>query len=327
MVSDLFLIINPHSRSGKTGKKLKKILPTIKEYFGDFEYKLTQGPRDEAIIAKKAVEDGYKTLVSLGGDGTATNIGDVLVNCTDVKLGLLSAGSMNDWSRTHSIPINLEKSLEVVLEGYSETFPAMKCSGDEEHYAFDHVDGGFVAEAGAAAINEARWVKNGYIKYAYLALKYVIRFKNAPVIIHIDNKEPLKIDDLSAIVLAFSDKIAGFKILPGNSYYARKNKDIGIVLACGLKRLRRIALLQKTSSGKHVNMRGVWLTRGKKIAIESERPLAWEAEGEIFNKQNLKVNLEYVEDAINLIVPRNREYINNFDESFYYRDFSALKKK
>ena len=147
---------------------------------------------------------------------------------------------------------------------------------------------GFVAEAGAAALTEAKWLKSGTLKYAYLALKYVMKFKNVPVTITIDDKEPIEVDDLSASVFAFSEEMAGFNMLPGNAYLSRKNKDIGIVIARGLKGLGRIGLVLKTSSGKHVEMDGVWLTRGKKVVIETERSLIWEAEGEIFNREKQK---------------------------------------
>ena len=315
--SDSFLIINPNSKSGKTRKRIKGYLKAVKEYLGEIEYELTTGPRDEVRIAEKAVNEGYKTIISLGGDGTATNIGDVLVKNPDVKLGYLSAGSMNDWGRTQSIPLKIEDCLEVIVEGYSEMFPGMKCSGDREYYAFDHVDGGFVAEAGAAALTEAKWIKNGFLKYAYLALKYVIKFKNAPVKMRIDGKDPLIIDDLSASVFAFSESMAGFKMLPGNDYLSRKNKDIGIVIARGLKGLNRIGLVLKTSSGKHTQMDGVWFSRGRKIDVESERKLAWEAEGEVFNEEGLKISVEYVEDALNLIVPKDRVYNTDVDENLY----------
>jgi len=178
--------------------------------------------------------------------------------------------------------------LEVISEGYFETFPALRCVGDRTRFSFDHVDGGFVAEAGAAAQYEAKWIKNGFLKYTYLALKYVIKFKNVQVDIQIDDKEVFRVDDPSASVFGFSDEIAGFNMLPGNSYLSRKNKDIGFVFARGLKGLNRLKLILKTSSGKHLDMKGVWLARGRKISIESERVLVWEAEGELFNETEKK---------------------------------------
>ena len=321
MSSDSFLIINPNSKSGKTGKRIGRYLKIIREYLGKIEYEVTTKPREEAAIAEKAVKAGYKTILSLGGDGTATNIGDVLVDYPDTKLGYISSGSMNDWGRTHSIPTKIEECLEVIIDGYSENFPAMKCKGDKEFYAFDHIDGGFVAEAGVASLTEAKWIKNGFLKYTYLALKHVIKFKNAPVSIKIDDNEPLVIEDFSASVFAFSESIAGFRMLPGNAHFSRKNKDIGIVIARGLKRLERISLVLKTSSGKHTEMDGVWLTRGKKIEVESERSLVWEAEGEVFNKKGFKISVEYIQNALNLIVPRERYYNRNTKEALYTNTF------
>ena len=325
MDSNIFLIVNPSSKSGKTGKKFTRILPVIKEYLGDIEYELTQGPRGEVEITKKAIQNGYKTLITLGGDGTASNIGDVLIDYPEVKLGILAGGSMNDWGKTHSIPLDLQPNLEMLLEGYSEIFPAMKCTGDCIRYAFDHIDGGFVAEAAVAAQYEAKWIKSGILKYAYLALKYVIEFKNVQVKIQIDEKDDLIIDDFSASVFGFGDEIGGFRILPGNSYYCRTKNDVGFVFARGLKGIQRIMLLFKTFSGKHVDMKGVWLSRGNKITIESERPLVWDAEGEIFNEKEQKVTIEYIEDAINLIVPRERNYPDESNEFIYYRGKIDLK--
>ncbi|MCG3221324.1 MAG: hypothetical protein H7641_08085, partial [Candidatus Heimdallarchaeota archaeon] len=88
MDSEPFLIINPNAGSGKAGKRINKLLPSIKEHFGEIAYEITKKPRDEVSITKKAIEEGYKTILSMGGDGTASNIGDVLIDYPDVKLGM-----------------------------------------------------------------------------------------------------------------------------------------------------------------------------------------------------------------------------------------------
>ena len=137
MSSQPYIIINPNANSGRLGKNLDKILNITKSYIGDFDYSLTNTPREEVQITEKAIKEGYRTIVALGGDGTATNIGDVIINHPEVTLGLLSAGSMCDWHRTHSIPYDLESSLEIFAEGHTDVFPTIKCTGDKELYAFD----------------------------------------------------------------------------------------------------------------------------------------------------------------------------------------------
>ncbi len=322
MKSDPFIIINPNANSGRLGKNLDKILKTTKEYIGDFQYKLTEKGRHEVEIAEKAIEEGYKTLVAMGGDGTATNMGDVVVNHPEITLGLVSAGSMCDWHRTHSIPYRLKESLEIFVEGHTEKFPAIMCSGDKTYYAFDMTDGGFTAKAAAAAFTEMKWMKIGVIKYNYLAFKYVLKFPNVPAVLTIDDHDPIEIKELTNAFAAFGDDIAGFHVLPGNPYISRKNKDLGIVLAHSMKGLRRISMLMRAIPGNHVGMKGVWFSRGRKMTVESQGiPIPGEVEGEPYNEEGLKVEIERVDDAINLIVPKEREYKLEYDESIYHESF------
>jgi len=326
MKSDPFIIINPNAHSGKLGKNLDKILKTTREYIGDFQYKLTERGRHEVEIAEKAIKDGYKTIVALGGDGTATNMGDVAVNHPEITLGLISAGSMCDWHRTHSIPYHLKDSLEIFAEGHVEKFPAMKCSGDKTYYAFDMADGGFTAKAAAASFTEMKWLKIGVIKYNYLAFKYVIKFPNVPCTVTIDDGDPIEIKELTNVFASFGDDIVGFHVLPGNPYLIRKHADFGIAIAHGMKGLRRISMLIKASymfkPGQHLGMRGCWLSRGRRMLVESKHiALPWETEGEIFNEKGFKVEIERIDDALNLIVPKEREYKQEYDESIYNESF------
>ena len=328
MSKEPFVIINPNANSGRLGKNLDKILKITKNHIGDFEYILTETPRQEVALASKAIKDGYKTIAALGGDGTATNIGDVVVNHPDVTLGLLSAGSMCDIHRTHSIPYDLESSLEIFAEGHVDRFPAIKCIGDNSYYALDMADGGFTAKAAAAALTEMKWMKVGVIKYNYLAVKYVLKFKNLAGTITIDDKEPIRVEDLTNAFAAVGDVIAGYDVLPGNPYFSQKNKDLGIAIVHGMRGLRRLKMLIKASSGNHVGMRGIWLTRGRKLVVETdEDPLCWTAEGEIFNETGLRAEMERVDDAIRIVVPKDREYTYDYDESLYYQDFEESYKE
>ena len=328
MSSEPFFIINPNAQAGRIGKRLPQILDTIKQYFGEFQYEVTKERRSEVGIARKAIEDGYKTLVAIGGDGTATNTGDVVVEHPDVKLGLVAAGSMCDWHKTHSIPLDIEDALALIVEGYSEKFPAMKCSGDHTFYSFDMADGGFTGKAAAAAFYELKWLKLYGLKYNYLALKYVLKSRNIPATITIDNKEPIHVKDLTNAFASLGDEIIGLKVFPSNAYYSLKNKDMCIAIVYGRKGFQRISMLVQAINAKHLGGKGIWLTRGRKVTIETEEePFVWEAEGEIFNEKSFKVTIELVDDAINLIVPKEREYPHEYSEIIYQEKFEDTKKK
>ncbi len=321
MTSDPCIVINPNANTGKLGKKLDAVLALTKEYIGNFEYVVTERPQQEKELAEEAIKKGYKTLVSLGGDGTATNMGDAIIGHPDVTLGLLSAGSMCDWHKTHSIPYNLEESLKVLAEGHSEKFPGIKCSGDMTNYAFDLTDGGFTAKAAAAAHYEMKWMKIGLIKYNYLALKYVLKSKNVPAKITLDDRDPIEIPDLTNAFAGFGDDIAGFHVMPSNAEYSQKNKDLGVAIAHGMKGLNRVKMLVKAIPGNHVGMKGIHLDRCRKMIVETTEPLCWENEGEIYSENSKIVEIERIDDAITVIVPKERSYKVDYSEEIYLQKF------
>ncbi len=328
MIKDPFVVVNPNANTGRLGKNLEKSVALAKEYLGDFDYATTEGPRHEIELAQKAIDEGYKTLVAYGGDGTATNMGNVVVNHPDVTLGLISAGSMCDWHRTNSIPYDIEESLAVLAEGHSEKFAAIKCKGDEESYSFDMTDAGFTGKASYAAHHEMKWMKIGAIKYNYLAVKYVLKFKNVPCTVTIDDNEPLLIEKLTNIFVSLADDIAGFRVLPGNTVFSKKNNDLGIGILHGKKGMARIAMLAKAIPGKHIGIEGFWCSRGRKVVIESHgEPLIFSTEGEIYNFESPVVETERIDDAINLIVPKDREYKAEYDESYFHEKYEDTFKK
>ncbi len=321
MPSEPYIIVNPNANTGKLGKKLDAALALTKEYIGDFEYVVTERPQQEIELAAEAIKQGYKTLIALGGDGTATNMGDAIIGHSDVTLGLLSAGSMCDWHRTHSIPYNLEESLQIIAEGHSEKFPAIKCIGDNSTYAFDLTDGGFTGKAAAAAHTEMKWMTIGAIKYNYLALKYVLKFKNIPAKVTLDDREPFEVPELTNAFAGVGDDIAGFHVLPSNAEYSQKNKDLGVVIAHGMKGLNRVKMLIKAIPGNHIGMKGVHLDRCRKMIVETAEPLCWENEGEIYSENSTRVEIERIDDAINIIVPKERSYKVDYEEEIYQQKF------
>ncbi|MHA1200639.1 MAG: diacylglycerol/lipid kinase family protein [Candidatus Heimdallarchaeaceae archaeon] len=328
MVKDPFIVVNPNANTARLGKNLDKALKKAEEYLGKFDYAMTEGPRHEKELAQKAIDEGYKTLISLGGDGTATNMGDVIIGHPDVTLGLISAGSMCDWHKTHSIPYHLEDSLAVLVEGHREKFPAIKCKGDEESYAFDMTDGGFTGKATEATFTEMKWLKIGAIKYNYLGIKYMLKFKNTPCTISIDDQEPFKVDELINFFVALGDDIAGFRVLPGNADFSAKNKDLGISILHSRKGLGRVSMFLKAMPGKHLGIGGAWFTRGRKFKIESHgAPLICSTEGEIYNEKGSTIEAERIDDAITLIVPKEREYKAEYDEAYFYENYEDTFKK
>ena len=97
----MFVVFNPASGRGRGAERQRAYIGLLKEAGVEFEYATTEGPGGESELAEKAISDGATTIVAVGGDGTWSNVAGCLVAAgrTDVSLGLLPAGSGNDFAK------------------------------------------------------------------------------------------------------------------------------------------------------------------------------------------------------------------------------------
>ncbi|MBR1769757.1 MAG: diacylglycerol kinase family lipid kinase [Bacteroidales bacterium] len=113
MKEKILFIINPVSGIGKqktVEKNLELLLNKDK-----FEYSIayTQYAHHATEIARQAVEEKYNTVVAVGGDGSINDCVRGLIN-SDVKLGIIPAGSGNGLARCLHIPLETEKAIAVI---------------------------------------------------------------------------------------------------------------------------------------------------------------------------------------------------------------------
>lgn len=299
-----FVIINPNSNGGKTGKELDYILDTCKRVFGEFNFKVTRKLGDGVFLAKEAKEAGFKTIVAIGGDGTLNEVSNVVAN-TDIKVGLVARGGSCDAHQTHGIPRKLEESLEIVANGYNERFPLGLARGDTDRYFVDMTDAAFTgAAADADATFGWEWLPADF-RYGLIATKIAL-FNYRPIPSKIVVDDQIREVKVSAFAVGLSNVLAGFQILPGN--HPRRN-EFGVLIAKDLKGFRLIYNMLRALKGKHLkNKKHIEVLWGRNVVIESEKPMTWEAEGEIYSRKSTRVEIEYLPNAINLIIPEGWQY-------------------
>jgi diacylglycerol kinase (ATP) len=95
-------------------------------------------PQEEStIIAQRAVEEGYKTIIAMGGDGT---IGAVIrgIAGSDVTLGIIASGTMNDIATSLGIPEDVEEACALIAKGEIRKLDlgVIKTSENKKFYFF-----------------------------------------------------------------------------------------------------------------------------------------------------------------------------------------------
>ncbi len=81
---------------------------------------LARPTRNAARAARKAVKDGYDIIIAMGGDGT---IGGVIRGMVGAKsrLGIIAAGTENDFARSLGIPDDVHQACDLILSGNTRT--------------------------------------------------------------------------------------------------------------------------------------------------------------------------------------------------------------
>jgi diacylglycerol kinase (ATP) len=77
------------------------------------ELRYTRAPGHATEIARRAVAQGSRMIVAVGGDGTVNEVLNGTVR-TDVTVGMIPAGSANDLATHHGIPADVDDAWAVV---------------------------------------------------------------------------------------------------------------------------------------------------------------------------------------------------------------------
>ena len=126
-MKNTLIILNPAAHSDKAGRLPER----IREVSGDVEIRLSATPGDAELIARKAVEEGFSTIVAAGGDGTINEVMNGIISAggLDVTLGILPVGTMNVFALELGIPLNsLKKAWQIIMNGEIRRIDLPVCS-------------------------------------------------------------------------------------------------------------------------------------------------------------------------------------------------------
>lgn len=253
-------------------RKSLKIWNTIKEYIkSDFDFVFTEAPGEATQIASRARSQNFTRVVAVGGDGTICEVANGLA-LSDVELGIIPAGTGNDFARTIGIPPDPVKALDVLERGC----PGYIDLGRHEKGFFINVAGvGLDAEV-ARAVNEDVKFLTGTPAYLYALAMTLLRFSPRKAVIEIDGR---KIHRKLWLIAVGNAKFygGGMMICPDAVV------DDGLFEVCivnDISRLEIIKFLPKIFSGGHKNHPAFEVFRGKQVRIDMDVPTAAHADGD-----------------------------------------------
>jgi len=172
-------IVNPFSGVGRQAEIEKHISNTINHEKFEFSIAYTQGPQHATKLCKTAIENKYKLIVAVGGDGTVNEIARPLVGQA-IPMGIVPSGSGNGLARHLKIPIDITKAIELLNKLKTKKIDTVEVN-----------DQFFVSIAGVGfdafvAKKFAGQKRRGFFKYAWIALSEYFRYQPKNFILKID---------------------------------------------------------------------------------------------------------------------------------------------
>ena len=98
------VIVNPASAGGATARRWDHIAGVIREAIGSYESAFTDAPGHAGLLTTCALEEGYETVVAVGGDGTLNEVVGGFFRgreriAPNARLGIVPAGTGCDFAR------------------------------------------------------------------------------------------------------------------------------------------------------------------------------------------------------------------------------------
>lgn len=110
------VIANPQAGEGKKKKLLERALARFAERGKQVRLYQTEKPGDAAAFAAKLSREGEGDIVAFGGDGTLHEVLKGFENFGSCALGLIPAGTGNDFAASAGIPLQPEAAVDLIAD-------------------------------------------------------------------------------------------------------------------------------------------------------------------------------------------------------------------
>src|SRR5512138_59121 len=131
------LIVNPGA--GKmlaSSRFLEQVTRCLMDWGINVDVALAHPTKEAVRIAKKAVKNGYSTVIAMGGDGTISAVIRGLTG-SDVHLGILPAGTENDIAASLGIPEDLKEACKLIAGDHTRQLDLAQISTkDNKKFVF-----------------------------------------------------------------------------------------------------------------------------------------------------------------------------------------------
>ena len=173
---------------GNAKRLLPKVIQMLDQAKLDYELVETKQRGHGIVLAKDAALAGIPIVVAAGGDGTANEVLNGLLQARQIQpsttlLGLIGLGRGNDYSGSLGIPADLPQQIQILSNAKHKSVDVGRVTGGlvpDGRYFCNCVGVGFDTVVTIQAAKLPRW--GGFLSFLAAVIKTVFLYSKGPLI-------------------------------------------------------------------------------------------------------------------------------------------------
>jgi len=300
------VILNPVAGNGRAAKQWTSIHRLLQEAGIEFDHTTSTARGDATNIARDIIKQGGRHIIGIGGDGTNNEILNGImqssVPTSSITYGVIPVGTGNDWIRTHQIPKNARKAIQLIKAGKTRLqdvgLVTYTSEGQQKERYFMNV-AGMCYDAICVKASEDRGIfASNKILYLYLLFSCLRGFVAPRGRVFFDGKTD---EDnyylINVGVCRYSG--GGMQLVP---HSIPDDGQFALTLARNLSKsevIRATPLLYNGNAGKHPKV-DLYYAKSIRVEAPTSEPILLEVDGEFLGGTPVEFTL--LEKALNVIV-------------------------
>ncbi|WP_160724281.1 diacylglycerol kinase [Bacillus sp. USDA818B3_A] len=267
------LIYNPTSGREILKRNLPEILEKLEIAGYEASCHATTSAGDATKAARLAVERQYDVVIAAGGDGTIHEVVNGLAEQEfRPKLGIIPAGTTNDFARALQIPRDIGTAVDIITRG--ELIP-VDIGRINDRYFINIAGGGRITEITYEVPSKLKTML-GQLAYYLKGMEMLPSIKASDLRIEYDGK--LFEGEAMMFLVGLTNSIGGFEKLAPDASINDGLFSLLILKKVNLAEFIRISTL--AVRGEHVNDPNVIYTQANRIKVYSSEKVQLNLDGE-----------------------------------------------
>lgn len=287
------VILNPVSGGGKVMKAFAKVRAKLEAVKAEFRIFETEREKQAIYLSHELTSEGLCDILVVGGDGTLNEVVNGFTNFENCRLGLIPAGTGNDFASCVKIPADPLQALDLVLHGEAKYTDYMQMEGGVR--GINIIGTGIDVEI----LQRCRRSKilRGKLQYVFSLIISLFKFKNYKVRA-VYNGEEHNYHTLIACVGNGTTLGGGIRMCPSAVV---DDGLLDFVAVDNVKRSRIPGAFIKLMKGKILEQSFTRFERCERAEVYPENRYTMNVDGELY--EDLPFKVEIVKNKLRMFRP------------------------